>query len=124
MNLHALVSGVIGAINPNQAISIQVSAGYTIAPDRKQVPAYERAFTLIAQVQQLSTQDLRKLESMGIQGSTRKIWMNGSVEAIMRVSEKGGDLITLRDGTIWLTTAVMERWPDWCSVSVTLQNGS
>ena len=33
MNLHGIVSGAIGAINPNEVITIRISVGSTIEPD-------------------------------------------------------------------------------------------
>lgn len=130
MNLHQIVSGVISAVNPSQPARLQLSNGSTIAPDGTRIPAYFPTVTVIAQVQELSTQDLRQLDALNISGSSRAIYFEGEVDAIIRVSQKGGDLITTFDGRVWLTTAVLERFDDygnssgWCKVSVTLQNGS
>jgi hypothetical protein len=124
MNLHQIASGAIAAVNPFQPVTIQTSTGATVNADGTRMPTYAPASTVSGQVQQLTTRDLRQLEALSIQGSSRKIYLNGEVDAIVRVSQKGGDLITLPDGSIWLTTAVLEQWPDWVAVSVTLQDGS
>lgn len=191
MNLHAVVSNQISAVNPNQKAAIQFSTGYTTLPNGQQVPQYAFAEflgaavadeliaiqvlsgvisvgdiisggdlpswlsvaydltgnggsgvyrldrpqatfpattvvtkgTLVtAQVQQLTTRDLRQLDALNIQGSHRKIYVNGSVQAIVRVAQRGGDLIVTQDGRTWLTTQVLEQWVDWCAVSVALQD--
>lgn len=129
MNLHSIVNGNIRAVNPNRYATLKLSQGSAINADGSQTPQYADPVTVTAQVQQLTTRDLMHLDALNIQGSTRKIYLLGQVQAIVRVSEKGGDLITLVDGTVYLTTAVLESWnevenPSWCSVAVTLQNGS
>lgn len=122
MNLHGIVRNVIGAVNPQQKCLLQVSTGYSNSATGARTPTYAAPVYPLAQVQSLSTSDIRLLDALNIQGSTRKIYMNGQVSAISRAAGKGGDLITLADGTVWLTTAVLEQWPDWCAVSVTLQS--
>jgi len=122
MNLHGIVSGNITAVNPMINITVRISTGAAApAADGTLVPTYATPFTAIAQVQELTTRDLRQLEALNIQGSSRVIYLNGEVDAIVRLSQKGGDLITFPDGTIWLTTSVMELWPDWVKISVTEQ---
>lgn len=123
MNLHGIVSGKVAAVNPLQPVILQVCIeGYVTNPDGSRVPAYLPPVTVTAQVQDLSTRDLRQLDALNIQGSMKSIYLNGTVDAISRLNAKGGDLLTLKDGTIWLTTSVLEQWPDWVKVSVTVQN--
>lgn len=124
MNLHAVASPLIGAVNPHQPATVRVSTGYTTAPGGARTPQYQTFTGVTAQVQQLSTSDLRQLDMLNVQGSQRKVYVNGEIDAILRFAQKGGDLITLQDGTVWLTSAVIERWPDWCAVACTLQAGS
>jgi hypothetical protein len=103
-------------------ISVQVSAGYATNSDGSRAPIYTTVCGVSAQVQQLTGEDLRHLEALNIQGSTRKLYVNGSIDAIVRFAQKGGDIVTLLDGTVYLTTHVLERWPDWCAVAMQLQN--
>lgn len=124
MDLLSLTTGVIGVINPLILLQIQVSTGQTIAPDGTQTPSYAPTVTLRGQVQPLTWRDLQQLDGLNIQGSTNAIYIEGHLNGIVRVDSKGGDLITDPDGKIWLVTQVLEYWPDWTKVSVTLQNGS
>lgn len=123
MDLHRIVSGGIGQVNPFLPGVILVSQGSTIAADGSMTPAYAAPVTVPMQVQALTQGDLRMLEGLNIQGSQKSIYVRGQVLGLVRQTNRGGDVITLA-GDVWLVTAVLESWPDWCKVSVTLQNGS
>lgn len=114
---------MVGAVNPRITVTLQTSAGYTTGPSGKRTPAFNAPVNVIAQVQELTTRDLRQLEGLNISGSSRKIYLYGQVNGTVRVTRKGGDLIILPEGALYLTTAVLEQWPDWCCVAVTLQDG-
>jgi hypothetical protein len=127
MNLHAIASQIIGIVNPNVTASVQVSTGATTAPDGNQTPTYATPVDVPAQVQPLTTGDIRQLDSLNIQGVERAIYLNGHVDGLVRAQRKGGDLVTITDGPnpgIYLVTVVLEAWPDWVKVGVTLQNGA
>ena len=123
MNLHAVVSGVISVVNPNQPATLAVSAGYSTSASGVRTPAYAAPVTVTAQVQELTQRDLRQLEGLNLQGAQRSVYLTGALSGTLRVTAQGGDLVTLQDGSVWLTTAVLEQWPDWVKVAVTLQDG-
>jgi len=128
VNLHGIVSGAISAVNPFVAATVQRSTGYTTNSDGSRVPTYT-TFQISAQVQSLSYTDLIKLDALNVTGKRRKIYLSGDVEGIIRADQRGGDLIvfptgTLPEGTTWLAAYVLENWPDWVSVAITLQDGS
>lgn len=124
MNLHGIVGNKISVVNPMQVVAVQLSTGYTINPDGSRTPTYAPTVSVPAQVQELTTRDLQHLDGLNIQGSQRAIYFPGTVSGVMRFAQTGGDLVTTPDGNVWLTTAVLENWPQWSKVSVTLQNGS
>lgn len=119
MNLHGIASRVISAVNPMIAITVNVSTGYTTSADGTQVPTYSPLSTT-GQVQALSGKDLRQLEGLNIQGVSEKAYLNGNYEGVFRVLGKGGDLLVF-GGRTYLVIAVLERWPDWCSVALMMQ---
>jgi len=121
MNLHGIVAGAVGAVNPNVSATLQVSTGYTTDSAGRQVPSYAAAVTVQAQVQSLSAKDIRQIEALNLQNIQNTIYLYGNVSGIVRASGKGGDLITMEDGTVWLVQAVLEQWPDWVKVAVTQQ---
>ncbi len=128
MNLHGIVSGAISAVNPFVAATVQRSTGYTTNSDGSRVPTYT-TFSVSVQMQALTYTDLRELDALNITGKRRKIYLSGDVEGIIRADQRGGDLIvfptgTLPEGNTWLAAYVLENWPDWVSVAITLQDGS
>jgi hypothetical protein len=121
MNLHQIVSGAIGTINPFQTATVQYSSGYTTSPDGSQIPQYTVIGGVQVQVQALTAKELQHLDSLNIQGVMRAIYLNGDVQGVDRPLGKGGDLFVLSTGK-WLTTIVLETWDGgWCKVAVTLQ---
>lgn len=126
MNLHGIAAGQIGAINPFVPASMQVSTGYDTAPGGKRTSTYQTV-TGTAQVQALTFKDLSQLDGLNLNGTRRAIYFYGAFNGVVRPAQKGGDLITLTDGHNagkWLIAQVLEQWPDWCKVAVTLQNES
>lgn len=128
MNLHGMVRGVVGAVNPDITATWERSTGYTKTADFKQVPSYATADTVRAQVQALGAGDVKRLEAAAIsmQAVMRKVYMYGDVSGIVRDEQQGGDLLhfPLVPGgaaKTWLVVSVFETWPDWCCVAVALQ---
>jgi len=129
MNLHAIASQVIPIVNPMIPATIKVSLGSATGPDGRQTPTFlvpPQAVT--AQVQSLTYKDIQQVNSLNLQGVRVAIYLYGHFDALVRVSKKGGDIITINPpwpyAGIYLTAQVLEWWPDWCKVAATLQNGS
>ena len=122
MNLHSVVSGVISAILPPSNLAVQISSGYVTNSDGSRSPSYAPAQIVSGFVQALQYNDIVQLDALSIQGERRKIYINGQVDGLVRVLNKGGDLITDPLGNVWLVVLVLEYWPGWCSVAVTLQD--
>lgn len=130
MNLNQIVSGAITSVNPNVLCVLQISVGYNIAADRKQTPNYRTVPNVPVQVQALSYTDLHQMDGLNIQGTRRKVYLNGNIEGVDRQAIKGGDLFIMPDmvgfpgPTTWLVGQVLEHFADWTSLAITLQNGS
>lgn len=125
MNLHGIAGPIIAAVNPTISADFQRSTGSTTLASGKQVPTYADAVCVPAQVQALTYRDLLQLEGLNIEGSRVAIYLYGEANNVVRVTQKGGDLITIRSGAnrgVYLTAQVLEQWPDWCKVAATLQN--
>lgn len=126
MNLHGIVSGNIGAVNPFITATIQSSTGYAIDAAGLQVPTYS---TTTAQIQRQALQynDIAQLDGLNIQGERRKVYVFGFYAGVIRVDDRGGDIMTFPEypggpSRSWLVAFVFESWPDWCSLALTLQN--
>ena len=125
MNLHAIASGVIAAVNPPVACVVRVSTGNTLLPGGERVPTYADPQTVQGQVQPLQYRDIQQLDSLNIQGTRRAIYLYGQIDGLVRSENKGGDLIEIAVGPnagTYLVAIVAEAWPDWCRALVTLQN--
>lgn len=121
MNLHSIVSGPIGAINPFQAATVQYSSGYSMSPDGSQTPTYVTVSNVPVQVQALTAKELQHVAALNIQGLTKALYLNGNAQGVVRPLGQGGDIFTLVSG-IWLVTTVLETWDTgWCKVAVTMQ---
>lgn len=124
MNLFGPVRAAITAVNPDQWAMIAVSKGYTTKPDGTRVPAYLPAQPVRAQVQDLSSKDLRLTDGLNLQGETKSIYLRGDWTGIVRQDGRGGDVIQLQDGSVWLVNKVAENWGGrrgWVKVVATRQ---
>lgn len=126
MRLRSIVNGAIQGINRDQPIAWVQNSGYTTAADGKRTPN-QTSTQVWANVQALSGTDLRHVDGLNMQGIMRSVYLRGDVEGIVRAQGKGGDILQfpmVPGGTVqnWLVTLVMETWPTWARVIVTLQN--
>lgn len=125
MNLHGIVSGAIGTVNPFIAGTVKISTGSSTASDGTRTPTYTTYTDVQMQVQALTWKDLQQLEGLNLNGTRRAIYMNGRADGVVRSLMKGGDLIEIADGVnagTFLVAYVLEAWPDWSKLAVTLQN--
>lgn len=127
MNLHQIVRGAIGSVNPDLPVIVKQNTGWTQDATFKRVPTYTDTATT-GQVQALSGKDLKQLESLGIaiQGVGRAVYLNGDWQGLRRYTEQGGDMMQFKlpNGTpaTWLVVQVLETWHvGWCKVAVSLQ---
>lgn len=132
MNLQGITASAVSAVNPMVTAQLRVSTGNVTNPDFTISPSYAPAVPVQAQVQSLTYRDLQQTEGLNLQGTKRAIYLQGDVEGIVRPTNRGGDLINMPDGTVWLVVLVLEQWgqnantpaEQWCKVAVTLQNGN
>lgn len=125
MNLHGMVRGMISTVNPDQIITLKRSLGYETDKAGKQIPKFETLQGL-AQIQAMSSGDLRHAEFLNIQGIMRAVYLYGNWCGVVRADQKGGDLLEFGqtpDGKIqtWKVVSIVETWPDWSKVIVCLQ---
>lgn len=125
MNLHAIASGAIAAVNPLTSVTLKHNDGYTTAADGKRTPTFVTS-TAQVQVQATSGKDVERVNGLGIQGVMRSVHLNGYWRGIVRADAAGGDVMSFPEspGGVarnWRVTLVAETWPDWSRVIVVLQ---
>lgn len=123
MNLHGIVSGAIGAVNPFITVQLKRSDGFTQSSDFKQVPSYASPVNVLVQKQELTYKELVQVSSLNIEGVLTTVYLNGVVKPIDRASQTGGDLFIV-NGQTWLVVAIAEQWNDWCKAILCLQGAS
>ena len=127
MNLHAIVGPCVAAVNPWVTAQYQQSNGYTTSASGKRVPAYLAAVSVQIQMQALTYKDLVQTEGLNINGERHAMYLNGDERGIDRSANRGGDIITLPDSSVWLVAQVLENWygtDGWTKLCVTKQNGA
>ncbi len=127
VNLRAAVNAQTRAINPNVSATLSQSTGSILKPGGVRVPTYSTT-AIVLQVQALSFGDLQQLDGLNIQGVRRAVYANGAIAGLIRAAQKGGDIITFSpgqfpEGDTWLCVHVLEQWPNWCKIAITLQDG-
>ena len=120
MNLHGIVSGAIGTVNPFIPAQAYQSSGYTTAADGSRVSSYATAVPLSIQKQELSFKDLQHVDGLNLQGIMCSVYLTGQIYGVDRGTAGGGDKFTF-NGQTWLVVSVVEQWPDWCRVILCLQ---
>ena len=119
MNLHAIATRVISAINPNRTITLQRNTGYTTAADGSRTPTFA-TYTGPAQIQPVDTNELVHLNNLNIQGELQNVYLFGDWAGIIRIDKTGGDMLQF-DGYNWLVVQQPENWPGWTRVIVCRQ---
>jgi hypothetical protein len=129
MNLHAIAGPYISAVNPMLPVTVRVSLGSTTLPSGKRSPNYALPYRAQAQVQAMSSRDLRQVSGLNLQGSMSAIYLMGDIEGIVRPLVKGGDLITFPDSSVYLVVVALENWgasgtptEQWSKVAAQLQS--
>jgi hypothetical protein len=121
MDLQGLANPVSDSVNPNILVSVLASSGYTNSGSGlRQVPTYAAAVSGYAQVQELSSSELRQAEGMNLQGVIRKIYLRGQLNGVIRPESKGGDIVNIGSQT-WLVVKTLEQWATWSSAMIVLQ---
>jgi hypothetical protein len=89
--------------------------------------AMTTALELLAQIQPMGWRDLQLTEGLNLGGERRTMYANADINGVLRVELKGGDLVTLPSGQVWLVAQQLEGWSEtagWSKTAITLQNGS
>jgi hypothetical protein len=125
MDLRGIANTVSSTVNPNTEVTVLRSTGYTTGAGARQVPAYADPVTGPAQIQALDANDIKQLDGLNIQGTTRAIYLRGVLAGVVRPDGTGGDLVRFKNevGVVktWLVVKVLEGWPTWTKAAIVLQ---
>lgn len=115
LNLHAIVRSAITAVNPDTFGWWYRSKGSVLNADGRQVPAYLPAVAARMQVQSPSARDVQHIDFLQLQGVIRTVFMRSNPQGIVRVNQRGGDLLLFPQGRdapndTWLVQKPDEGW--------------
>lgn len=124
MDLRGIANGATNTVNPNINVTVTRSTGSTTGAGYKRTPSYAEPVTGPAQIQPLSTTDLKQVEGLNIQGVMVAIYLRGPLAGVVRATGQGGDLVTITTapyvGT-WYIGKILEAWPNWTKAVIVLQ---
>lgn len=106
MNLHKIVSGVIGAVNHHETIEVYRNTGTTNIKGK--ITATYSKSEQVAQIQAPTESDLKLSERLASAEHRIKVYTDSPVGTINRVKESAGDMIKRADGTYWLVVGVTD----------------
>jgi hypothetical protein len=125
VNLHNVVAGIVSAVNPILSAQYQRSSGYTIAPDGTRASGYAPGQTVAVQKQPLQSNELQQIQGLNINGEKAGMYVSGDWDGVSRADARGGDLITLPNGDVWMVVQILENWFDtarWVKATCVKQN--
>ncbi|WP_277963897.1 hypothetical protein [Pseudomonas sp. RIT-To-2] len=119
MNLHGIVSGAVGTVNPFVSGTMRVSTGYTTSGSGSRTPTYSDTGVSV-QLQALGYKDLQQIDGLNLQGVVKAAYVKGNFNGVNRPKKQGGDVLIIGADT-WLIVQPLEEWPDWCKFVINLQ---
>ena len=122
MNLHMVVSGAIGSVNPHEMVSLYRCNG---TENNAGVVSVTYTKTDIkAQVQAPSAADLKLFNNLADAKHVKKFYINAPASTINRQEETAGDIIERADGTFWLIDLIRDDFSPagWLCCFATLQH--
>lgn len=122
MDLHEMVRGMIGVVNPNVTAIVWKSKGVVIQPDGMPKPVYYEPKLIEVQVQSAEGAELTHIDGINQQGERKVVFSPEQLYGIDRERDLGGDLLEFY-GRKWLVVKRVESWEgsNWCKVLVVSQ---
>jgi hypothetical protein len=116
MNLHDVVAGAIGSVNPHETVTIWRCTGVNVV-EGVVTPVYV-SITRRAQIQQPSPSDLQQNERVARAQHSLKAWINVPADTVNRNAQTAEDIIERDDGSYWLIVGIREAYEraGWISV--------
>lgn len=126
INVRGLANAAIQSVNPNIDAVYIASTGYTVGAAGDQTPTYAAPADVKIQAQAVKGSNLEHIANLNLQSVYKNVRMRGNAQGVVRPEAKGGDLMRFPNVPggpvrVWKVEAVLETWPEWCSVIVVMQ---
>lgn len=109
MNLHEIVSNAISAINPFQDVTITPRGSYTVNDYGEAVVASGTSYTIKADVQPVSSEDIKFINNYNQSTIYKAFWVSANTFGINRPMTRAGDKVVC-NGKIYYVTSMPEDW--------------
>lgn len=126
--LRGIANNAIQGINRNKPIALRTGT-YQINPNTLLQEVVYTETQVMGNVQSLSNDDLRQIESLNLEGTIRAVYLYGNVSGVVRASGQGSSVLRFESdigGVVgtweWNVFKVAEAWDGWCKVFVVLQD--
>ena len=119
MNIHSLAVGLVGLVNTNRNIVHKKYSGLVQNAHYERTPSYTET-TILAQVQALSSEQLKTVNHLNLQGEMYSLITDVELRGVSRVDQQGGDMVFF-DNYNWLVVNVDETFTDHCMAIVQKQ---
>lgn len=122
MNLHEMVRGMIGIVNPNVTAIVWKSKGKIYQSDGTTKPDYYEPKVIEVQIQSAEGAELTQIDNINQQDERKVVFAPEQLYGIDRERDLGGDLLEFY-GRKWLVVKRVESWEgsNWCKVLVVSQ---
>jgi hypothetical protein len=134
MNLSAIVTPIVAAINPLIIVVVLPSRGYKTTDDGSRVPYYAEPYEVRCSVQAETYTNIVQTINLNLTGYRKTMYLSTPIDGIVRPAQKGGDLIKIPtsyqdfgEGSVWLIVQILEDWrpsSPWTKVLATLQDNA
>ena len=109
MNLHEIVSNAISSINPFQSVTITPRGSYSVNDYGETVVTEETAYTIMADVQPVSSEDIKYVNNYNQSTIYKAFWVSANTFGINRPMARAGDKVEC-NGNIYYVTSMPEDW--------------
>lgn len=119
LNLHGMANPVIQSVLENINVTLKRYSGIVQNDYFERVPSYNTS-TVSMSVQALSSEQLRTMNNLNIQGEMYSVISPIELRGASRVDALGGDILTFKNAD-WLVVHIDETYPDHCKAVVQKQ---
>jgi len=109
MNLHEIVSNAISSINPFQSVTITPRGSYTVNDYGETVVTEETAYTIMADVQPVSSEDIKFVNNYNQSTIYKAFWVSANTFGVNRPMARAGDKVEC-NGNVYYVTSMPEDW--------------
>lgn len=118
MNMHKLVRGPVGLVNPDKIGTLYTVSGYAVAHGIR-TPSYQLADVRL-QFQAAASDGVSRMLAIAQNNSVEIVYAYGNISDLSRPDDSGGSVIEV-DNRWYYVQRVLEWWPGWCCLSVVRQ---